>query len=709
MVLLGFLAATILSIALDLPFLRQLLGILFLAVVPGLLVVYNLRIRTDAATGLVLSVGISAAFVILFGTGVSAGGAALGISRPLSILPTVASFGCMVAGLAVLAYMRNRGKILTVPHIRLSKVEKGFLIIPTLLPALSFMGTHFMKVADNNVMLLVLFLIAPAYVAGLALWHKKIPDRIYPWIIFMMGISFLMAIASRSNHLYGSDIHDEYRVFVNTLATGQWLPGNDLLDTSLTVSILPSVYQIFLNTNPEQLYMVLITLLFSVSSVVVCIISRRYVGGFYAFLASFLFISQKTFLDSHGRTSMAILFFALAVMVLFHDDLTYLCKRILFMLFCVGIVASHYASAYIFFFLVLLAWIVIALPTYMRKAVGFPGGDGASSRPDSSRPLVEPEAEVPRGITGETVALVMVLLFFWYGQVTSIAFDSAVNILHMATGFHQAFLLETKSATVSAAVGVNVVTIPQRIRVVLSWSSIALIALGVLVTTVKHGSMVAWGRSGRTKEWFLRCKFDKDFYGIALASGAVLVAAVALPYVSNAYDLERTSFIALPVLGTFLIIGGIVLAGWMRVRHIWLLAPLVIALFLSTSGSTYQAFGIPASPVLNSSGPEFNRWYLHERDSDGAKWLGTYVRDGSYIFTGAWPGPRMLLSQTILPRQQIREEYEYAVARGKGQEPDGFIYLRNVDTNIDHIVARNPNIAQLRNKIYSNGASDIYR
>ena len=56
------------AILFDIPFLRQVAGILLLTFVPGLLIVYILRSKDIGLTTItVLSVGLSVAFAMLFG------------------------------------------------------------------------------------------------------------------------------------------------------------------------------------------------------------------------------------------------------------------------------------------------------------------------------------------------------------------------------------------------------------------------------------------------------------------------------------------------------------------------------------------------------------------------------------------------------------------------------------------------------------------
>ncbi|MBI4333118.1 MAG: DUF2206 domain-containing protein [Chloroflexi bacterium] len=706
LVLLAFLTATFLAIALNIPVLRQLLGSAFLAFVPGLLLLYVLKVRADLATRFVLSVGLSTALVILLGMSVSSVGTAFGYARPLTALPLFLSFGGATALLAALAYMRNRGARFSRPELRLATREKALLIPPALFLFLALAGTFVIKTTGSNILLVALYIGIGAYALGITLWHTRVPERLYPTVILLMSVSLVLVAALRSNHLIGSDMHDEFRLFQTTFDNARWgIAEGSMLNTALSVSILPSVYQVFLKVSPEYLFMLLFPLIVSVIPLVVYIITRKYVAGFYAFLGTFFFMSQKTFLDTHGRTGIAILFFALAIMALFHDDLSPIAKRIMFMVFSVGVVASHYSSTYIYFFLLLLAWIAASTPVYVRKVIDIVRGRSAESASNIAGLPEAGGAGSVRGITGETVALVLVLLYFWYGQVTAVAFDTALWLLRRAAALNQAFLLEAKGGTVSGAVGVDIVSVPQRLRVLLSWASVALIATGVLATLAKHRTMVGTGGPpGNVKHRFLRSRFDGDFFALGLAGSAVLGLAVTLPYISAYYDLERASFITLPILATFFVVGGTMAARLVKIRAGWLIGGLAVLFFSTTTGLTYQAFQIPASLTLNSQGLEYDSWYVTDRDSHAATWLDAYARWPIDAPVGA--AERMLFGQTKLPRTLIHGAYSRRY--DPGFRPEGFVYFRSADVK-SNAVARFPEVAFNRSKVYGNGGAEIYR
>ncbi len=729
--ILAVVAVTNISVLLNIPVLRQVSGFIFLTFVPGFLFLSILKLnRLGLTEKLVLSVGLSAAFSMLFGWAFNGSSLALGYTNPLSTTPLLISFSIASIVMAVIAYVRNRGITFFNFTLKLTGREKLFLIIPSVFPLLSIFGMYTMELTTSNVFLMLLLFLIPAYIVFVSFYHRQVSERIYPITIFLISISLLLMLALRSSHILGSDSHDLYYLFQTALREGHWrIVGYGTLDACLSASILPTVYQSFLNINPEYLFKLITPLLFSVSPLVIYITARKYIGSLYALLGSFLFMAQVSFLWSTGlnTTNIAILFFALVVMVMFHQDIGELNKRILFIIFAISAIVSHYGTAYVFLFILLLTWLgmrIIPRVLAQKRKTGPPpestatiedtssGPPGGSAIPDSgtdsspSSAFSTPHSRLQRGITITIVALFFVMLFFWYSQVTQGAFSAGVTFVERTfANLHQWFLLESRGATVTTAMGGEIASIPQKIRVLVSWLSVVFIAVGVLSIVVRYKRMVATRRPGDSKPGFLRSRFEMEYIVFALACSLILVITVVFPYVSQGYSMERTYFQALAVLSPFFVIGSIMLARWLRERAYVIALLVLVPFFMCTTGTMYQVFGEPASIILNSEGRENELWYVHNQDSHAARWLGEHNK-GSVIYTGAWPGPRVLESQGNIHRNLTRLALK---AHENGEEIGGCIYLRYADVTLNNIVEDYPDIFIGKNRIYTTNGAAVYR
>lgn len=696
----ALIAVTNVAVLFDIPILRQISGFVFLALLPGFLILSILKLnKLGLGEKVALTVGLSVAFTMLFGWALNQSLLETGYARPLSTIPLLASFSIANIAMAIIAYARNPGIAISGFSLNLTAREKRLLIVPAIFPLISILGIYVMNLTDNNLLLLVLLTIIPAYIVYLAVFHRHETGGILPLTILCISISLVLMLGLRSNHLLASDGHEWYYFFQLTLEKGYWvIAGNLTFDTCLSISILPAIYQNFININPEYLFKIMYPILFSVSPLVVFIIARRYIGSFYALLAALFYMSQVIFLDTTGcsNTSLAILFFSLIVMVIFHRDIEWFNKRLLFIIFAVSCIVSHYSTSYIFFFILLLTclgiWVVPRL--FFRHGEAHKG---------------IPQSHFQRGVTVTITMLFFVILFFWYSQITTAAFSSGVGFINETfSNLNQWFLVESRGGTVATAVGEGIVTIPQKIRVAVSWITIAFIGIGVFSTMVRRWRMVAGPHAAYDKLKFLRTKLDMEYFVFALVCSLLLIVSVLLPYVMTGYSMERTYFQTLAVLSPFFVIGGIMVAGWLRAKAYGIALAVLIPFFMCTTGTMYQVFGEPASIVLNAPSEQYGSAYIYDQDSDAARWVGDHATEGGKVYSGSWPGHRILISQGLIHRNRTLHNYQIPISDWNSADINGYVYLRHTDIMRD-ITREYPNIFFARNKIYTTGSSMVYR
>jgi len=320
-----------------------------------------------------------------------------------------------------------------------------------------------------------------------------------------------------------------------------------------------------------------------------------------------------------------------------------------------------------------------------------------------------PQPHIKKRVTITIVALFFAMLIFWYSQISAAPFGAGVSMIRCTfLNLNQWFLIESRGGTITVATtGIGIHTIPQHIRVIVSWLTVAFTAIGVLSTIVRNKRMVSVPKSGEAKPNFLYSKFSMEYFALALACSAILVISVILPHIMVGYSMERTYFQAMVVLSPFFVIGGITVAKWLKTRPCLIILMLLIPFFMCTTGTMYQMFGSPASLALNSAGNEYKLWYVHDQDSYEAKWIKEYSKEEMTIYTGLWPGPRVLESQGIIPRSHIKGSFisQYQ----KGREINGYIYLRCSETAEGGLVTEYPDAFVGKSKIYSAGGSELYQ
>ena len=697
-----------LVIFLDIPFLRQILGFLFLSILPGVLILQILKLdKLEFTEKVVLYVGISASFLMFFGLLINNLSLSFGYETPLSTIPLLISFNLAFIVLAIIGYIVNKDFSFSLPKLNLNISEKAFLIIPVMFPALSIFGMHVMNTTDNNIILMFLLFLIPAYVIFVCFLNQKFSNKLYPIVIFLISISLLLLLSLRSNHIIGVDTHVEYYFFRTTLNNLHWNAfGYSALDACLSISLLPTIYQSLLNIPSEFLFKILYSLIYSVSPLVIYVLSKKYVGEMYAFLASCFFMFQHNFLFTawNARTNTAILFFALAMMVLFSDKIDPLKKRILFILFMASCIVSHYSTSYIFFFIMLGAFIGIEILS--RKYC------------------------IKKVVSLTIVVLFFAFIFFWYSQVTETAFNAGVcYIENTLTKLNMFFIMESRRENVQTMFGAGIMQrgIQSKIAFVFTWLTFAVIGIGI-ITLIRRYKEMSFPELNFKKPDFLKNKFEATYFMIALACSALLVAFVALPFVSTSYNTDRLYALTITILSVFFVIGGITLSkhffffkkkiGAKRKNTSEVRAYLVILLvlipyfFFCVTGVAHQMFGVPAAIILNSEGKPYDMVYIHDQESYSAKWLKEYNKDKTRIYTDFW-GRYRLISQASFSRDLIDSRsllYHKKV--------NGYIYLGYYNVVNGKLMGRSNTLYNLtgyddvfvgRVKIYNNGGSEVYR
>lgn len=180
-------------------------------------------------------------------------------------------------------------------------------------------------------------------------------------------------------------------------------------------------------------------------------------------------------------------------------------------------------------------------------------------------------------------------------------------------------MLESRGAGVALAFGVGLGAkgIPQHITFVFSWLTIAFIAIGVLTTLFRYRHRVAFSSDGRKEaSGFLSQKLDAEFFVLSLACSAILVAAVALPFVFVGYGMDRAYVQMMVVLSPFFVVGGMMVARFLRVKWTYLVILVVlIPYFMCNTGTMYQVFGVPQAITLNSEGQEYDMMFIHDQEN----------------------------------------------------------------------------------------------
>jgi uncharacterized membrane protein len=644
------------SVLFDVPILRQVFGFTFLTILPGLLLFQFPKMReTDFLRKIVLCWGVSIAFVMFYTLLIDSVLPTLGNASPLSSSTLLFSFDCAFLVLIILPYRTKNSATVQLQRFRVPSSNVYLYMFPLFFPLLSVIGSYINNATNDNLVLLMLFFLMPAYVAFVSFSKKKRPKSFYPFVVFSMSLSLLLLVSLRSSYLIGADVHLEYYQYTSILNDHYMVlgPSQQAL-SSLYAGVgsiaLPVAYQLILGMNPQVLYNSIYASLFVVVPLIVYLISTRYVEERYALIASFLFMAQGSFIlaNSDSRATMAILFFACAFAVLFSPQKSTMGGRLLFAVFTTAGVISHYSTAYLFLLMMAIAVIVLA--------------------------VVRGRKSLSANINASMFFLYFCIMFLWWTLITaSSAYAAGVQFVQNSlTGvIFNFFSARSNDTQALFGAGVGQKTLAAQTEFVFTWALFACLAIGLIALVLKRKEMTTMYRG--SKPSFLRAQFEADYFALALAAGVVLLLALVVPN-GGFYSLPRTYFFAMTVLPVFFVIGVIVLANWstrflatIRTRwkkktsseqdvnlsqgaslirpHIALLFALVILVpyFLCVTGALYSIDGAPRS-VLDSQGIVYFSEYIHAQDADAAKWIGLSGGNAS-VSTTDGSGQYRLISQ----------------------------------------------------------------
>jgi uncharacterized membrane protein len=427
-------------------YLRQILGFLFLILVPGLLLMLCFKVRTVKFWEfLVYTVGLSIAFIMFAGLAINLALPALNITdKPLSLGPILINFNLFLIILGAVAYKRNadfQPVQITVP--KLDALNNIFFIIPLIFPVLSILGSFILNNHGPNTLTLIMLLGITVYVISVILFRKRLNPNIWPWIILLISVSLLLMCSLRSWYVSGWDISQEEYVFRLAQENQIWSMKffQDSYNSCLSLSILPTVLNLFVDINSQFIFKLLFPLIFIFHSLTVFLIFRRYAPNVFSFIASFLYFGSGYYnlgFSALIRQEIGFLFFGLMLLILFSKEIYSKTKKKIFLIFSLSIIVSHYSTAYIFIIITTLTYFISCL--YKKKI---------------EKEKVKEEFSKKRDINFNLTFILLLILsfscFMWLTQLTDTSGGLVSTITKTVQNMGSAFSSDLKQSSIKDA------------------------------------------------------------------------------------------------------------------------------------------------------------------------------------------------------------------------------------------------------------------
>jgi uncharacterized membrane protein len=738
------------SLDINFLYLKQIFNFLFIILVPGILLMLCFKIRKlKAWEFFVYTIGLSLFFIMIAGLVINWGLPAIGLTQhPLSLPPVIICFNIFLIIIGVVAWKRNRDfKSLTIAIPNLSALNSFFFIFPMLFPVLSILGAFILNNHGPNILIMIMIVLIALYVLTLRKFRGEVKSSVYPWALWMIAMALLLMVSLTSWNLsLEGDMGPEYKMFLSTDSNNLWNPlaYRHAYNSCLSITILPEIFLQLGSYSHYSIFNLLFPLLFSLISPIVFLIFKKSFSTHVSFLSAFFFITQIPFmfwLPRLARQEIAFIFFGLIMLSFFSKDIDSKNKKVLFIIFGISLIVSHYSTAYVSLAIFFLVNVLDILCKKLKE------------RKNAEKIAVNYNRTY---LIGSLLLLLFSFAFLWYNQVTF----TGEGIIHLGSNsiknMADLFNSDLQSSSTKAALSIgslykNLITTPEDIaefevylrekynlpqselypvssyansklspmdKIYLPWTNktefmISSIFFSLIVNLTKLLLVLGFFYLF----FMLLSKKHLEGYFLISLVCCFLLSLITIPFFSTSYNLERLYqhiFIILSpvlVLGSFFVLKKLGISSDRKVFK--LITIFLVIYFLFNSGFAYQAFGGEPASNLNRFGTSYNEKYFSSNGVSSIEWIGeNYKGDASInldsssfqkfvALTGLWGVIEDNLYPSLIPLNSYVYLGEFNLIENKMHLSDGKKdLLLSLPSDF---------LEQNKNKIYNNGGSEIFR
>lgn len=711
-------------IILDIPGLREIIPAIYFSVVPGLLIIIIMNLnKLEFVVKFLYAIGLSLFLIIFIGLGLNY--LHPFISKPLSLFPLLIAFNIITIILAFIAYRKNLEafEIQRIFNFSIDTQDKLIspMIFSIIFPFLAFFGTYLMNVFHNNSVLLLLLFLVPIYFVVIIGLRNKISNSTYPFAILMVSLSLFLMHGLTSNYLIGRDNHLEFFYFQYTLHNYHLDTTifNTPLNYCLSVNILPTIYSVLTSIKGIYVFNIVFGFIGSIIPLIIYFISKKIVGNKYALFVALLVLFQMNFIEllSLIRQEFALIFFFLAVLVLFDTaDLSNRNRKILFTIFMLSVIVSHYSTA----FIGLAMTIPILLIPFIKKL------------------LFEKKIKLKNF---DTLTFLGVFSYIWYFIVANAQSRTAIRALKISTGSKtnnstinnatnttnttnltnatnatKDVVVNTRENTIPAVFGIGVDSIPQMISVLVNDAIFLTIGVGLLAALWEYFASFAGYKKYKKKIPF-------EFVVGSMISAVLLGLFIVIPFFSKAYGAHRIFLTSLVFLGPMFVIGVLKIAKTIRKPKldIVLLTIFIISLFTVSIHFNYLASGIPSSIYYDENSNARSEAFIYDQDIAGAKFLSLYGEKKDMKIQGdVIAGFRLMAANNFsIPNRTFIDSKKSFKLKKFSKIKYHYLYLSYINTQkniifeqtaptfITNTTSSNIFLKDWKSRIYDNGGSRV--
>lgn len=694
------------AINFNIPTAIQIIGILYLTLIPGLVLTKLLKMNElDTAETILFSAGLSIAFSMIIGLLINELGPLFGMTKPLSLMPILITQSTITLIGALIAYLKNG---------ETQKLRFGKEVIPTLAASLTLIilgiiSTLAINTTRNNYILLALILsIALLFVFIATL--EETNSKLYPLILLAAAFSLLFFACNDTalitSYIIGrGDQWIEYQAFKLTEINSFWrsnmapTPYTHVLFPTysmLSVTALPTIFTRITQLDESWTFKILYPFIVSFMALGTYKLYTTQTKEKTAFLAAFFFITISTGKGwGSAKQMVAQLFHVLLFTLLINKKIAPTKKKALFTIFSFALATSHYALSYIFTFLILSYLLLTMLLKYVR-----------------GKPPITNETKTLISLT----LIHLIIVFSWSIYINAaesfnLLLDSINTVMRSMNEFFE------PQSRGTALTGLGVVPTPtllHQISTALFLLTESFIVVGFLKLITKR------------KE----TDFDQNYTILSALNLAIIAMNLLLPKLADTFLMSRFYQTTLIILAPVGILGGQTILEYIPKINMKKFSASILAitiltpLFLFQTGFVYEIAKVP-----NESMPlSMHRWddlQLHHSIVEteevlGAKWLSKYTTSSNiFVYSDVISKFNVLTAYGIIERGRVILLTNTTKTTLNSNE---FIYLGYISTinekietqlaNIGYYILNTTDLTAIfenQNKVYSNGECEIFK
>lgn len=761
------------------PILREIIPVIYLLFVPGILILRITKIHNLGSVETILySVGLSITSIMFIGFSINLFYPLLKISNPISLVPLIVTMTIFVGFLSILSYLRDKN--FSGP----SFIDIKYLISPIVLflflfPFLAIFGTYLMNWYKINIFLMLLIILICMTLLLFA--YGKIPKKYYPLTIFIMAISLLFHTSLISNYVTGYDIQVEYYSADVVIKNAFWnFKIYSLVNTMPSVTLLGPIFSIISKISLDWVFKIIYPFIFSLVPLGLYKIVKKQTNEEIAFLSCFLFISFFVFytqMFALARQEIAELFLVLSILLIITKKMGNSKRYFLFIIFGISLIISHYSICYFYLFSLIIIYMLVLLSDRydIQKIIDFISPN--KHKKDKLKNNVNSNKENISNKKISSISLIFFLVFTiaWYKYVNSKPLDVILYlVLYIKNkiscnfiNFNPTILISLQNQSQFALDSLRSpntfqglsnlqAQLQSQVQGVCNTDTNKSIFLNPSTTQGLYllqfhfkSSLHIFGKYVHLITQFfmvigffaillkrIRMNFNKEYLAFILISFVTLLAALTVPYFSNALNTERLYHITLIFLSPVAIIGGItvlkIISKFIPLfkgsdfynTSLKLISIFLIFYLLFNIGFLYNVFNDDSTSIsLNKT---IDYAIYNQKEIIGAQWITDHNVNGLFItddyrapLTGRFQLPAYTFSE-ILSKYSHTKNYKKIIYNKNYENLYLLFGTRNIINNSVLIIEKQGvniinkeyitlnNLFSLNNKIYDNDGYQVY-